>query len=162
MSELIVIGFDNPVKARAAYDEALALETDFIANLRGVAVVTVDAEGKTHVETPQKIVGLGAASGALWGMLIGLLFFVPFFGAALGGAMGALFGKLAKSGINDTFRSQVQDLLQPGKAAVVLMAEKITEDKFAERMAPYGGHLLKTSLSEQDEKELAHDLGGTA
>jgi uncharacterized membrane protein len=29
-------------------------------------------------------------------------------------------------------------------------------------MAPYGGHLLKTSLSEQDEQELAHDLGGTA
>jgi len=25
-------------------------------------------------------------------------------------------------------------------------------------MAPYGGQLLKTSLSEQDEKELAHDL----
>ena len=159
MSELIVIGFDNPVKARAAYDEAIALQSDFIADLRGVAVVTVDAEGKTHVETPQKIVGMGAASGALWGMLIGLLFFVPFFGAALGGAMGALFGKLAKSGINDTFRGQVQDLLQPGKAAVVLMAEKITEDKFAERMAPYGGQLLKTSLSEQDEKELAHDLG---
>ena len=58
-----------------------------------------------------------------------------------------------------TFRGQVQDLLQPGKAAVVMMAEKITEDRFAERMAPYGGHLLKTSLSEQDEKELADDLG---
>jgi len=41
------------------------------------------------------------------------------------------------------------------------MAEKITEDKFAERMAPYGGQLLKTSLSEADEKELAHDLGET-
>ena len=54
MSELIIIGFDNPVKARAAYDEVLALQTDFIADLRGVAVVTVDAEGKTHVETPQK------------------------------------------------------------------------------------------------------------
>jgi uncharacterized membrane protein len=94
-------------------------------------------------------------------MLIGLLFFVPFLGAALGGAMGALFGKLAKSGINDTFRQQVQELLQPGKAAVVIMAEKITEDKFADRMAPYGGTLLKTSLSEADERELAHDLSAT-
>ena len=109
MSELIVIGFDNPVNARAAYDEAVALQTEFIVDLRGVAIVTVDAEGKTHVETPQKIVGTGAASGALWGMLIGLLFFVPFLGAALGGATGALIGKLAKSGINDTFRNQVQD-----------------------------------------------------
>ena len=115
MSELIVIGFDNPVQASAAYDEVLTLQTDFIAELRGVAVVTVDAEGKTHVETPQKIVGMGAASGALWGMLIGLLFFVPFFGAALGGAMGALFGKLAKSGINDTFRTRSRICCSPAR-----------------------------------------------
>jgi uncharacterized membrane protein len=95
-------------------------------------------------------------------MLIGLLFFVPFLGAALGGAMGALFGKLAKSGINDEFRQQVQELNQPGKATIVIMAEKITEDKFAERMAPYGGTLVKTSLSEADERELAHDLNPAA
>ena len=158
MSELIVIGFDNPVTANAAYREVLAMQSDFIADLRGVAVVTVDAEGKTQVETTQKIVSIGAASGALWGILIGLLFFVPFFGAVLGGAMGALFGKLAESGINDTFRNQVEALLQPGKSAVVMLADKITADKFAERMSPFGGQLLKTSLSEQDEKELAHDL----
>jgi uncharacterized membrane protein len=144
MSELIVIGFDNPRQASAAYDEALALQADFIVGgLRGVAVVTVDAEGKIRVETPQKVVGMGAVSGALWGLLIGLLFFVPVFGAALGGAMGAVFGKLAKSGIDDTFRSQVKDLLQPRSAAVVLMADEITQDKFAERMSPYGGRLLQ-------------------
>jgi len=39
------------------------------------------------------------------------------------------------------------------------MASKITEDKFADRMKPYGATLLKTSLSEEDEKELAHELG---
>ena len=162
MSELIVIGYENPVRARSAYDEVLALQSDFIADLRGVAIVIVDTEGKSHVETPGTLVGIGAASGALWGMLIGLLFFVPFLGAALGGATGALFGKLAKSGINDSFRQQVQELLQPGKAAVVIMAEKITEDKFADRMAPHCGTLLKTSLSEADERELAHDLSAPA
>ena len=107
MSELIVIGYDDHEKATAAYNEVMALQGDFVVELRGLAIVTVDAEGKSHVETPQKIVGMSAASGALWGMLIGLLFFVPFFGLALGGLMGALFGKLGKSGINDEFRSQV-------------------------------------------------------
>ena len=162
MSELIVIGYDNPVQARSAYDEVMALQSDFIADVRGVAIVTVDAEGKSHVESPGKIVGLGAASGALWGMLIGLLFFVPFVGLAIGGLMGALFGKLGKSGINDEFRSQVNTMLTPGKAAIVIMASKITEDKFADRMKAYGGNLLKTSLSEEDEKELAHELGDAA
>src|SRR6478752_905953 len=133
MSELIVIGYDDPAEATKAYNEVLAMQGDFVVELSGLAIVTVDAEGKNHVETPQKI----------------------------GGLMGALFGKLGKSGINDEFRSQVNDLLEPGRAAVVVMASKITEDKFADRMKPFGGNLLKTSLSEEDEKELAHELGET-
>ena len=158
MSELIVIGYDDQASATQAYNQVLALAKDFVVKLTGLAIVHVDAEGKSHVETPQKIVGVSAASGALWGMLIGLLFFVPGVGLLLGGAMGALFGKLGKTGINDQFRSQVQELLKPGGAAVVIMADKITEDKFADAMGPFGGKLLKTSLSEQDEKELASEL----
>ena len=159
MAELIVIGYGDPATATMAYNEVLQLQKDFVVDLQGLCIASADADGKTHVETPQKIVGASAASGALWGMLIGLLFFVPFFGLDLGGAMGALMGKAGKSGINDQFRSQVQDLLKPGKAAVVIMAAKITEDKFADAMKQYGGELLKTSLSEEDEKELAHELG---
>ena len=51
MSGLIVIGYDNPVQARSAYDEVMAMQSDFIAELRGVAIVTVNAEGKSHVES---------------------------------------------------------------------------------------------------------------
>ncbi len=161
MSELIVIGYDDHATATQAYNEVLSLSKDFVVTLNGLALVTVDAEGKSHVETPQKIVGVSAASGALWGTLIGLLFFVPFAGLVLGGALGALFGKLGKSGINNEFREQVQAMLKPGSSAVVVMASKITEDKFADGMAKYGGNILKTSLSEEDEKELAEELAGT-
>jgi len=158
MSELIVIGYDDQATAAQAYNQVLALNRDFVVRLSGLALVTVDLDGKEHAETPRKIVGVSSASGALWGMLLGLLFFVPGVGLLLGGAMGALFGKLSKSGFNDQFRAQVQDMLHPGSAAVVVMASKITEDKFADAMAPFGGKLLKTSLSEQDEQELAAEL----
>jgi uncharacterized membrane protein len=40
------------------------------------------------------------------------------------------------------------------------MADKVTEDKFGDAMRPFGGQLLKTSLSEEDGKELADDLSG--
>jgi uncharacterized membrane protein len=159
MSELIVIGYDDQAVARQAYDRVLGLQQEFIVTLEGLALVTQDQEGKNHVETPAKPVGTGAAFGAMWGMLIGLLFLVPVLGLAFGGAMGALMGKLSKSGIDDAFRQQVQAMLQPGKAAVVVMASKITEDKSGDAMKQFGGQLLKTSLSEEDEKELAHELG---
>jgi uncharacterized membrane protein len=157
MSELIVLGYDNPQTAEQAYQKVAELQGDFIIELRGLAIVTVDVDGKTHVDTPQRIVGASAASGALWGMLLGVLFFVPGM-ILLGGALGLLFGSLNKAGVNDGFRAQVSNLLTPGHSAVVIMASKVTEDKFAAAMKPFGGTILKTSLSDTDEKELAEEL----
>lgn len=161
MSDLIVIGYENPQTARQAYEEILRLQQDFVVDLRGLAIVDVDADGKTHVDTPRRIIGTSAAMGALWGLLIGLLFFVPGM-VLLGGAVGALMGKFSKSGVDAEFRDRVQHLLEPGHSAVVIMASKITEDRFAAAMRPFGGTILKTSLSETDEKELAEELAGQA
>jgi uncharacterized membrane protein len=63
MSELIVIGYD--ATATQAYGRVLDLQKDFVVDLQVLAIVNVDAEGKTHVETPQKIGGVSAASRAL-------------------------------------------------------------------------------------------------
>jgi uncharacterized membrane protein len=157
MSDLIVIGYENPETARQAYEQVQRLQQDLIVELRGLAIVHVDADGKTHVDTPQRIVSASAATGGLFGLLLGLLFFVPGM-VLLGGAIGALMGKLNKSGIDAEFRNRVEHLLEPGHSAVVIMASKITEDRFAGAMRPFGGIILKTSLSESDEKELAGEL----
>jgi uncharacterized membrane protein len=159
MSDLIVIGYENPQTAQQAYERVQRLQQDFVVDLRGLAIVNVDTDGKTHVDTPKRIIGTSAVSGALFGLLIGVLFFIPGM-ALLGGAVGALMGVLSKSGIDAQFRDRVEHLLEPGHSAVVIMASKITEDKFASAMQPFGGTILKTSLSESDEKELAEELSG--
>jgi uncharacterized membrane protein len=159
MSDLIVIGYENQHTARQAYEQVLRLQRDFVVDLRGLAVVDVDDDGKTHVDTPQRIIGTSAVGGAVFGMLIGLLFFVPGM-VLLGGGIGALIGKFSKSGVDAQFRDRVAHLIEPGHSAVVIMAAKVTEDKFAEAMRPFGGTILKTSMSESDEKELAEELAG--
>lgn len=161
MSDLIIIGYEDEQQARRAYDEVLNLREGMIVELRGLAIVTVDADGKTHVDTPQRVVAASAVGGAVWGLLFGILFLVPGLGL-LGGAVGALFGTLSKAGINNSFRARVQEMLAPGHSAVVIMASKITEDRFAAAMQPYGGTLLKTSLSESDERELADAMAPTS
>jgi uncharacterized membrane protein len=108
-----------------------------------------------------RIVAGSAASGALWGALIGLLFLVPGVGMLFGGALGALTGRLSKSGIDGAFRDRVKGMLTPGRAALVIMARKITEDKFFATLGAHGGEVLQTSLSEADEKELASELSGS-
>jgi uncharacterized membrane protein len=164
MADLIVIAFDDEASAEGAYNEIQSLQTDLVVELAGLALVKVDHEGKAHVETPGPAgkVGVGAASGALFGALIGLLFFVPLFGLISGGLFGALFAGLDKTGIDQQFRDRVKQSVAEGKSSVVVYALKLTEDKFAAALAPYGGHVVQTSLSADDEKALIHDLSATA
>lgn len=158
MSELIIIGYPDHETAQRAFGKVEQLQRDFLVDLAGLAVVRVDDDGKKHVDTSAQSVGAGAASGALWGMFIGILFLVPAFGALVGGAMGALSGKLAKTGIDRSFRGRIDGLLHPGSAALVVMTRKLTGDKFSAAMAEFGGTVLQTSLSDEEEQSLVAEL----
>lgn len=160
MADLIVIAFDNETDAEAAYNRVQELQSDLIVELAGLALVKMDGEGKTKVEYPGTVgkVGAGAAGGALFGALIGILFFVPFAGLMFGGLFGALFAGLDKTGLDATFRDRVRSTVSAGESAIVIYATKLTEDKFAAALEPYNGTVVQTSLSEEDEKELIHDL----
>ncbi|MEU9999799.1 DUF1269 domain-containing protein [Streptomyces sp. NPDC050848] len=161
MSELIVIGYDDTSVAKKAFKAVQELQKNHVVDLNGLAVVSVDEDGETHVDTPAKSekVAVSATAGALWGMVLGIVILTPAVGV-VGAAVGGLIGKLSQMGIDNDFRRKVDSLLKPGSAAVVIMATKVTEDKFAAAMQSFGGTLLKTSLAEEDEKALAEQLAG--
>ena len=161
MADLIAIGYPDQATADAAAEEARRLAKDLIIQPDAIAVIVRDEEGGYHVHTNHHLVGGGAAWGMFWGLLFGLLFFIPVFGMAIGAGMGALMGKLTKSSIDKQFQDQVRDMLKPGTSCLFLMLEKVTPDKAVEAMSRYGGTVLKTSLSKEDEKELQEALHGS-
>jgi uncharacterized membrane protein len=61
-------------------------------------------------------------------------------------------------GIRKDFQDKVGELLTPGKAALFMVVKKVTEDRVLPEMAAFGGEILRTSLSVEDEEELAHEL----
>ncbi len=160
MADLIAIGYPDETTAAAAAEEARRLAKDLIIQPDAIAVIVRDEDGSYHVQTTHHAVGTGAVWGMFWGFLFGLLFFIPVFGMAIGAGMGALMGKFAKSSIDRQFRDQVREMLQPGTSALFLMVEKVTPDKAVEAMSKYGGTVLKTSLSKEDERELQEALHG--
>ena len=160
MADLVAIGYPDEATAEAAADEARRLAADLIIQPDAIAVIVRDKDGSYHVHTSHHTVGAGATWGMFWGFLFGLLFFIPVFGMAVGAGLGALMGKLAKTSIDKQFQDQVRDMLQPGTSALFLMLEKVTPDKAVEAMSKYGGTVLKTSLSKDDEKELQEALHG--
>jgi uncharacterized membrane protein len=54
-------------------------------------------------------------------------------------------------------------LVKPGQAALAFTVDKATPDKTLEALAPFGGTVLKTSLSNEVEEEIqkALDAQGT-
>jgi uncharacterized membrane protein len=70
-------------------------------------------------------------------------------------------GKFAKASIDQQFQDQVRDMVQPGTSALFLILEQATPDKAVAAMSKYGGTVLKTSLSKDDEKELQDALHGS-
>ena len=161
MADLIAIAYPDEATAQEAADEARRLAKDLIIQPDAIAVITRDKDGTYHTSTDHHLVGGGATWGMFWGLLFGLLFFIPVFGMAIGAGMGALMGKITKSGVDKEFQDQVRGLLQPGTSALFLMVEKVTPDKAVEAMSKYGGTVLKTSLSKDDEKELQDALHGS-
>ena len=160
MADLIVIGYPDETTAAAAADEARRLAADLIIQPDAIAVIVRDEDGTYHSSTSHHAVGSGATWGMFWGFLFGLLFFIPVIGMGIGAGMGALMGKFGKTSIDKAFQDQVRGLLQPGTSALFLMLEKVTPDKAVEAMSKYGGTVLKTSLSKDDEKDLQDALHG--
>ena len=160
MADLIAIGYADETTAAQAAAEAERLADQLVIEPDAIATIRRDAEGKYHVETTHHPVGGGATWGMFWGLLFGLLFFVPVLGLAVGAGLGALFGKIEKTGIDKQFVEQVRELLQPGTSALFLIVEKVTPDKAIEGLAPFGGTVLKSSLSKDAEKELQKALHG--
>ena len=114
-----------------------------MVDLADAAIIRRDRSGKLHVTTPaHHAVAWGSLSGLFWGVLIGLLFLfplAPLVGVA-GGIIGAAMGEAGNLGIKDDFKRRVQDLVQPGTSALLIIVRKVTMDRFLEALRPYGGY----------------------
>jgi uncharacterized membrane protein len=101
---------------------------------------------------------VGAASGGMWGALIGLLFLNPLLGAAIGAGAGALSGRFNDVGINDDFMKEAAGALKPGQAALCVLVRQVTADKVLPAMASFGGKVLSTNLTNEQEAKLQEAL----
>jgi uncharacterized membrane protein len=158
-STLAVVKFTDETGADAMREELGRLQKEELIKLDDAAVVVRRADGKVKVKQATSLVGAGALGGAFWGMLIGLLFFAPWLGLAVGAASGALAGKMSDVGVDDNFIKQVGAAIQPGQSALFVLVREATTDKVIEALKPYGGEIIHTNLSSEDEAKLKEAFG---
>lgn len=184
MAELIVVGFKKDMyRASDVLNQLQGMNEEWTVDLHDAVAVYRDYKGKLRVDQSyQMTTREGAGWGALWGSLIGATLAVPFTGGASaaaaataiaagvlgGGALGASAGAMDASwwkdefGIPDAFVQQVGAMIQPGDSAVYALLRSANPNVVAERFRGYGGTVLSTTLSRDQQKKVENVLSGKA
>jgi uncharacterized membrane protein len=168
MSDLIAVGFKGEDTADQVLNKLVTLQKEHLIDLEDACVVIRDQNGQVRLKQAINLTGVGAASGgawgALWGTLIGLLFLNPLAGlltgAAFGAGAGALSGVLSDYGIDDEFIRSLGATIEPGSSALFILVRSATMDKVLPELRPFGGTVLRTSLSNEQEERLRQALQG--
>ena len=170
MSDLVVLGFDGVGTADDVLTKLRGLQKEHLIDLEDACVVVHADTGNVQVKQAVNLTGLGAASGASTGILIGalagLLVLNPLAGMAVGGLAGAGFGALSGSmldhGINDDFVKNLGKTIPKGSSALFVLVKHSTPDKVLPEIEPFKPRVLKTSLSNEQEKRLRTALSSRA
>jgi len=160
MSNLVVVAFEEEHKAFELRAELLKLQKEYLIKMEDAVIVTKDPKGDVKLHQAVNLTAAGAVGGGFWGALIGLIFLNPLVGAAVGAGAGALSGKLADIGIEDKFMKELGASFQPGTSALFVLVKEATRDKILARLKGFGGKVLQTSLSKDDEESLQKALSG--
>ena len=157
MSNLVAIAYDDVDSAQRVMGTVAELVREHSLALDDAVIIERKQDGKTKLHQPSTA-GAGAAGGALWGGLIGLLFLNPLLGMAIGAASGAAAGAASDFGVDDDFLKELGERLEPGKAAVLVLVRESTRDKVLPEISKHGGHVIQSSLSNEQETELQEAL----
>ena len=150
MSTLVAVAYPDVATAEQVRQELIQATKEQLLSLQDAVVVERRDDGKIKLHQAMHTGRAGALGGAAWGGLIGLLFLAPLLGMAVGAAAGAAGGAASDVGVDDTFMKDLGARLEPGAAALIALGSTDARDKVIERVRPYGGHVIQTSLKRDD------------
>jgi uncharacterized membrane protein len=154
--ELLAAVYPDQAHAKVVFDMLHEMHKATTITLVDSALITKDDDGKIHVkETTEFTTRKGARRGAIITGVLGLIYPPSLIvSLAVGGGIGALVGKARDTGIKNPKLKEVADRLEPGKAAVVALADDWSTVKVQNALAGYEGTLVIQAVDEETIKEL--------
>jgi len=162
MSPLAAIAYPKRGRAAGAAAALQRMQTELLIDLQDVAWVTKSQDGKMKLHQGTSLTGVGASGGAMWGFLFGLLFLVPVAGLVVGAASGALAGHLSDYGIDDKWIKEVANAIVPGGSGLFVMARNTNTERVLPEMAKFGGTVIRTNLTAEQQQALEDALAASA
>jgi uncharacterized membrane protein len=149
-SRLLVISFDDALRAQEFLLAAARLQQHDLLQLHDAVVIVRDADGGSHVRETTDVTPAQAGVGAgVWGLLLGTLFGGPIGGLVVGAATaggGALYAKLVDTGVRDETIDKLRTTVPPGRTAVALLVSHVSVADLQRELARFP----KSTLLETD------------
>jgi uncharacterized membrane protein len=159
--QLLAALYPDREHAKVTFDMLHEMHRATTITLVDSALITKDGEGKIKIEeTKELTTRKGARRGAIITGVLGIIYPPSLIGSVLvGGAIGAVAGRLRDTGIKNPQLKEIADRLEPGKAAVVALAEDSSTAKVQGAMEGYEGTLVVQVVDEATLKELYKAAG---
>ena len=129
-SKLLVISFDDSMRAQEFLLAAARLQRDHGLELHDAVIIRRDKDGTSRVtETTDVSPGQAGVGAGVWGLLLGTLFGGPIGGLVVGAATaggGALYAKLRDTGVKDATIHALRTAVPPGRTAVALLVSHVS------------------------------------
>lgn len=149
--ELVILTSDEAgtaKEARKALKESAKKDGLEVLN---IAVLAKDKEGRVSVAESEDINPRhGALFGAVTGGLLGLIGGPAgvVIGAAAGAATGGIAAGKLDMGFSDAYLTKLEENLQPGSSALVVLVEPAWAEKVSAVLAGFQGEVLRQALTE--------------
>ncbi len=161
MERMLVVVFDNELKAYDGSRALMALDSEGSISVHAGAVIKKNVNGTVTIKQagddfPSRTLG-GGAVGALIGILGGPI------GVAVGAAGGALTGAIwdmYRAGVNDDFLDEVSAELTPDKWAIVADVSEEWVTPVDTRMEAIGGTVFRVIREDVEDDQYSRDVAG--
>ena len=147
MPNLVVIAYRDETSAATAGEEAHRLVRHLGIEPDAIAVVRRDRTGRFHLTTHHHPVAGDVTWGMAWMLVFALLFDPPTPGRPHDHGLDALLAAIARSGVDDRFRTEVRDRLDPATSALFLALGTVPPERAGELLGQFGGEMLQTTLA---------------
>lgn len=166
MSGIVVLVFDDPYKAHEARAAILRLTGEGYLQLDETAVAIKRDDGNVQVFQDVDVLAKRRDQGHWVGIAAALLTGVqPLI--LLGTGAGAAVDRFTDSGVTRQFIRRINGALLPGTSALFIQGDRTgdlnsLDPVFRERLLPFGGRILRTTIPDDVERLLQEAVAAPA
>ena len=159
MNELVVVAFDDELKADEALVRARRLESRGELSLRDAAVAIKTRRGHLRVrQTTEISTSRRETTNGWWGLFITLLVGGPMGARHYGAAFDDLYGRLDEVGLDPDFASELSETLEPGQSAMFMLVKSTEPRDYERSLRKLGGRVLATSVPDHSVETIRQSL----